>query len=129
MTTRVNWSISASIAGGPAINTSQSKEIDAYEVVTVTVPTGESVDVAVQPADDAADLIFFAITSSAYGSALTFSVDGGVSDQALDGALVLAGGSIAGLLGAPPQQITFNNGLDSALDVVVLVGREAEISS
>ena len=131
MSTRVIWSISAAIDGGPSFTESRSRELQAFGKVNATVPADDGspgrVTVAVQPSDDAGDLLFFAITASAYGDDLTFSVDGGVSDLVLDGALVLSGGSIGGLLGASPEQITFENGGAAAVEVEIIVGRQAEV--
>jgi hypothetical protein len=133
MGTRVSWSVSASVADGPSFTSSQSRLLEAYGKIDATVPADDGspgmVTVEVQPSDDAEDLLFFAITASSYGDDLTFSVKTGVSGIVLDGALLLSGASIGGLLGAPPEEVTFTNAGGAAVEVEIIVGRQAEVGS
>ena len=67
------------------------------------------------------------VDGPSHGDDLTYSVDGGVSAMVLDGALPLSGSSIGGLPGASPEQLTFSNGGDTAVEVEISVGRLAEV--
>jgi hypothetical protein len=136
--------VKASITGGPAINASHSVQLTAYDRVSVTVPGSDkpdptkpisdpanagvpAVDVDVQPSDDAARVVLFAITSDRYSSDLVYSVDGGASDIALDNAHLILGPGAMALLGAAPQKVSIRNGMgnDANANITILAGRQA----
>ncbi len=124
----INWQFQTMIAGGPAFIVNQPAiQVDAYDVVTVTVPaTTNNVAVPIQPSSTVGDVVFLVITSSQYDPGITYTVDGLAVVHALDGPHTLVGSGAVGFLNsaAPPQKLTFNNTLAKGVNVQVVVGRK-----
>src|SRR5260370_7401526 len=109
----INWQFQTMIAGGPAFIVNQPAiQVDAYDVVTVTVPaTTNNVAVPIQPSSTVGDVVFLVITSSQYDPGITYTLDGLSVVHPLDSPHPLVcTGAVAFLnIASPPQNLTFNN--------------------
>lgn len=131
MTEKINWKSDVQIIGGPKMSASTTVFVDAYDVIDVEIPGGDSTTpgtatVEVQPGGTG-QVQFLLITASQYSEQLTYSVTGGVSDVALDAQQMLAGKGAVSLLDAAPGTLSFSNTLGAGKDVsiTILVGRKA----
>jgi len=131
MSEKINWELDVQIVGGPKMSASTTISVDAYDVIDVKVPGGDSTTpgtatVEVQPGG-AGQVRFLLIAASQYSEKLTYSVTGGASNVELDAQQMLAGKGAVGLLDAAPGTLSFSNTLGSGKDVTVtiLVGRKA----
>ena len=124
----INWQFQTTIAGGPAFIINQpSIQVDAYDVVTVTLPAAaNNVAVPIQPSSTAGDVVFLVVSSSQYDPGITYTVDALTVAHALDGPHTLVGTGAVGFLNntAPPQKLTFSNTLAKGVTVQVVVGRK-----
>ena len=137
MPTSVSWSVNVSVCGGPQLTESRAGEVEAFDVIKITVPAGEvgapgEATVEVQPAAAAEDVLLVLIKSDRYSQApdeelLKFSVEGGQQDIALDAPQWLVGRGAIGLLGASPKKLEFQNELGAGNDaaITIIVGRNA----
>ena len=123
-------------AGGfGATTATRAVHVQAFDHVEVTVPAADGgtdgeVTAEVQPGGAGQARLVF-ITASAYpvdgGTpelAFTVEVGGADSTLPLDGPLLLAGAAIDGLLGSL-REAAFSNRSNRAVDVQILVGRDA----
>lgn len=125
----ISWSFSVSIAGGPAISSSQTTTVEAYDEIDVKIPGAEkakakAVPVEIQPGNK---VKFLLISSDRYGADLTYTVKGGgVSGVVLDNLQLLAGAGAISLLGKPVKTVEFTNGLGDGNDasIKIIVGRD-----
>lgn len=124
----INWQFQTTIPGGPAFILNQPPiQVDAYDVVTVTLPTGASnVAVPIQPSSTSGDVVFLVISSSQYDPGITYTVDTLAAIHALDGPHALVGSGAVGFLNstAPPQKLSFSNTFAKGVTVQVVVGRK-----
>ena len=122
----ITWKSQASVGGGPSSSSSQSIPIEAYDEIEVELADGDTdEEIEVQPGG-AGQVRFLQITSTAYGSNLSYKVNAaGNPPHMLDRPLVLAGDGAIGLLDAPPTSLFFTNSLGSSATIHVLVGRNA----
>lgn len=124
MATTVKTIVRVEVPGvGTVSDTHAVEQVEAIDKIEVQVPEGGSAAVEVQPGG-AGQVKLLLLTTDAYGQQLSYTVDGGVADVALD-APVLVVGAAVGLLGAAPQKITFSNAAAAAATVRILVGRDA----
>ncbi len=135
MSTKLAWTSSAEISGGPSLKAGSSTGINAYALIEETVPahdpdtaTDGTLTVEIQPSGDVTDLRAFAMTSDVYHEDLTWTIKTaadaeGAKDVPFDAALFLYGSAIGSLLTVAPQKITFTNALEQAIDIRILVGR------
>jgi hypothetical protein len=120
----INITLNIQITDGPKVNIAKSIEVEAYTNIGVEVANdAQDVTVQVQPGG-VGDVKFLLIASDIYGSALTYSGDGGVTTILLDQPHLFLGSGGAQVSGAP-QSIIFNNGLASNANITILVGRDA----
>lgn len=126
MPNNITWKVQASVAGGPSTSSSQSIPIEAYDRIEVEVEDGDTdEEVEIQPGG-AGQVRFLQITSTTYGSNLSYKVNATVNPpHELDRPLVLAGDGAVGLLDPAPTSLFFTNSLGSSATVHVLVGRNA----
>lgn len=133
MSTKVAWTSSAEISGGPSLKAGSSAGINAYALIEETVPahdggTDGELTVEIQPSGDVTDLRAFALTSDVYHAGLTWTIKDaadteGATDVPLDAALFLFGGVIGSLLEVAPQKISFTNTVEQPIQIRLLVGR------
>jgi hypothetical protein len=117
--------IAAAVASGPTIKASRTMVVDAYDKLSVTVPTGASdLEVDIAPGG-AGSVQLLLLTASAYDEALTYRVNADATEHALDQPHVLTGAGAVALLDAAASKLTFSSGLDSDADVQILIGRDA----
>lgn len=124
----INWQFQAAIPGGPSVLLNQPGiTVAAYDVAAVDIPASASgVDLPIQPASGAGDVIFLVVSSSVYDPGINYTVDALTDKHVLDGPHVLLGSGAVSFLNssAPPQALTFNNTLTKDINVQVLVGRK-----
>lgn len=119
--------VAAEVASGPTLKESWTLSVDAYDKISVTVPDGTSdLDVEVQPGG-AGSVRLLLIKSSQYGDGLTYSVNSGTSEHALDQPHLLTGTGAVGLFGTEPTKLVFDNALGAGRDaqIQILIGRDA----
>ena len=128
MGAKVNWSVSVKVTGGPTIGAAATLDDEAYYPIEVTIPAGaDGVEVDVQPsdADQVQLLLIRASPGPGEGEELTYSVDGGAADIALDAPQLLVGQGLVNLLGAAPRKLAFTSTMAADTDVSIFVARSA----
>ena len=121
----INVRLSVTVSQGPQTATSRTLQLDAYDTLDVTIPADDTAhDVEVQP-DDGAQVRLLVLTASSYDPALAWEADGSGVVRQLDEPLLLAGASLASLLGSAGNTIAFTNGGGTDQTVQILVGRQA----
>lgn len=126
------WNFSASVGGGPSVAAKSSPEIGALDKAVVTI-SNDGVDVVVdlQPAVADKVLLLFA-QSSVASDKVTIKISDGANTPKVTGALkldqplLLAGGSLALLPGAPKQAILnfATGGATATATIELLVARQ-----
>lgn len=117
--------LAVTVDRGPQVATTRTLDLDAYDTVDVTVPNdGAAHEVEVQP-DDGNRLRLMLVSATRYEPALTWEADGSGTERQLDQPLLVAGESVASLLGGPGNTIAFTNDGDDEVAVHILVGRDA----
>ncbi|MCJ7624391.1 MAG: hypothetical protein MUO76_12880 [Anaerolineaceae bacterium] len=127
MTESINWSLNAQIVGGPKIMASDTKEIEAYDKIEVTIEN-DAIDKEVEIQPGGIDKVqFLVIRSEKYSEELTYKVNNPSSTDIikLDALHVFIGTGAVGLLKEPPEKLLFTNGLPDSVSVEILVGRMA----
>jgi hypothetical protein len=125
----ITWQFQAAIPGGPAFTISQPPiAAQAYDVATATVAQGTTtvgVDVVVAPPSTAGDIVLVVVNSDVFDPGITYTVDGGSDEFALDAPHVLLGsGAVKFMNGGTPQKLTFKNAFTKDANVQVVVGRK-----
>lgn len=126
MTESINWSLNVQVIGGPKIMASDSKEIEAYDKIEVTVEENTTKQVEIQPGGD--DRVqFLLIKSDTYSENLTYRVNDPTSTNIikLDALHVFIGNGAVGLLTEAPEKLVFTNDLATPVSIEILVGRMA----
>lgn len=125
----IKWNLGVKVTGGPSLARADSVAVDAYDKLEVTVPGGEAnLEVQVVPAD--ANVQFLMVTTTPLGDDpvdATYRVNDVAGDEhALDSPLLLLiGGGAVGLLGGAPRLLFItNNSAAQAVAVEILVGRD-----
>lgn len=125
MTERINWNLNAQIIGGPKIIASDSKEIEAYDKIDITVGAeATDIEVDIQPGG-AGKVQFLLIKSEIYSKDLTYKVNSLTDSIKLDALQVFIGTGAVELLNEPPEKLVFSNGLTDPVSIEILVGRMA----
>ena len=123
--TTISWKLDVSVAGGPSEAVAQSLSAEAYDKIEVELTDGAP-EQTVEIGAATGDVQFLLVTSTEYGTGLTYKVNAtGNPSHALDGPLQLAGSGAIGLLDFAPTALLFTNGLGSNATVEILVGRDA----
>ncbi len=124
MTESINWSLNVQVIGGPKIMASDSKEIEAYDKIEVTVEENTTKQVEIQPGGD--DRVqFLLIKSDTYSENLTYKVNELTTIIELDALQVFIGNGAVGLLTESPNKLVFTNDLATPVSIEILVGRMA----
>jgi len=127
MSEKISWTVNAQVVGGPRISESQTIEVDAYDMIAVTVEdTAADKEVQVQPSPTGTKVLL--IRSDQYGENLTYKVkdETGVTGSIkLDALQLLIGGGAVGLLGKAPIKLLFSNTSGKTASIQILVGRDA----
>jgi hypothetical protein len=127
MSEKINCMVNAQVVGGPRISESRIIEIEAYDMIVVTVDdTATDKEVQVQPGTSGAQ--FLLIRSDQYGEKLTYKVKddtGETGSIKLDALQLLMGSGAVGLLGKAPIKLLFSNTSGKAASIQILVGRDA----
>lgn len=128
----IKSSIQLSINGGPSWIIAHNQDVDAYDVVDVTIdPNTTDKTVQIQPGDTS-QVALFAIQSSLYGSEISFKASDGATDTAsvpLLGPHLYGSGNVT-LFTVPPQILKFSNSHPAAdatkkARIQILIGRTA----
>jgi hypothetical protein len=127
MTESINWSLNAQVSGGPKVMASDTKEIEAYDKIEVTIEA-ETTDkqVEIQPGG-AGRVQFLLIKSDTYSEDLTYKVNDLTKIIKLDALQVFIGNGAVELLTEPPEKLVFTNDLTTPVSVEILVGRMATL--
>lgn len=126
MAETINWSTTFDTVLGPRIEASGIQTVGAYDKISIQLAAeATDVDVDVQPSATASDVQLLVITASSYEAQVTVSADAGTTKITLDGPIVLIGAGAVGLLASPPQTLRFANPDTDAIDIAILVGRQA----
>lgn len=116
----------ATVAGGPSLGRSFTLEVDAYDLVAVSIAVGATDEAVELQPGGAGQVQFLLVLADSYDPALSYRVNSAADpSHDLDRELLLAGDGALGLLGAPPNQVLFTNATPQAISVQVLVGRNA----
>ena len=122
----IDINVSARVKGGPSVAFSESLDLDAYDKLEVTVAAGGSETIQLVPvATNAVQCLF--IQSSQYDPNITYQVNGGGPNIALDSPQNFVGeGAVSALDAAAPSTLDFSNGLATDdVSIQILVGRTA----
>ena len=128
MTESINWSLNVQVIGGPKVMASDTKEIEAYDKIEVTIEAGTADNgVDIQPGD-AGSVQFLLIKSDTYSGdveKLTYKVNELPTIIELDALQVFIGNGAVGLLTESPKKLVFTNDLTTPVSIEILVGRIA----
>lgn len=126
---KISWTLNVQVVGGPRLSESKTIEVDAYDMIQVTIDDGTTTDKEVQIQPGATGVQFLLIKSDQYGENLQYKVSDGTTTTSavkLDAPVQLFIGSGAvGLLDKAPVKLLFTNTLGKAANIQVLVGRDA----
>lgn len=127
MTESINWSLNVQVIGGPKVMASDTKEIEAYDKIEVTIEA-ETADkeVEIQPGE-AGRVQFLLIKSDTYSEDLTYKVNDLTKIIKLDALQVFIGNGAVELLTEPPEKLVFTNDLTNPVSIEILVGRMATL--
>jgi len=116
----------ATVVGGPTLGRSFKLQVDAYDLVDISIANGAADEpVELQPGG-AGQVQFLLVLASSYAPALSYKVNAAANpSRDLDRELLLAGDGALGLLGAPPNQLLFTNATGQEISIRVLIGRNA----
>ena len=125
MTESINWSLNAQVSGGPKVMASDTKEIEAYDKIEVTIEA-ETTDKQVEIKPGGAGRVqFLLIKSDTYSEDLTYKVNDLTKIIKLDALQVFIGNGAVELLTEPPEKLVFTNDLTTPVSIEILVGRMA----
>ncbi|NOR43287.1 MAG: hypothetical protein GQ572_08100 [Gammaproteobacteria bacterium] len=127
MTESINWSLNVQVIGGPKVMASDTKEIEAYDKIEVTIEAGTTEQVEIQPGGDGR-VQFLLIKSDTYSNdieKLTYKVNELTTIIELDALQVFIGNGAVELLTKPPEKLVFTNDLATPVSIEILVGRMA----
>ena len=127
MTESINWSLNAQVIGGPKVMASDTKEIEAYDKIEVTIEA-ETADKEVEIQPGGADRVkFMLIKSDTYSEDLTYKVNDLTKIIKLDALHVFIGNGAVELLTQPPEKLVFTNDLTTPVSIEILVCRMATL--
>jgi hypothetical protein len=130
--TKVNYSYSIQIAGGPTIARAFATNVDAYDKIELTLEPGAT-DVVVDVQPGAVSQVgLLALSSSLNDDKVTYKVTDGGADKGpftLDAPQLFSGGAIAAI-GASPKTLKFSNAHPAGdptkkAMIEIFVGRDA----
>lgn len=128
MTESINWSLNVQVIGGPKVMASDTKEIEAYDKIEVTIEA-DTTDKEVEIQPGGADKVqFLLIKSDTYSSdveKLTYKVNELTTIIELDALQVFIGNGAVELLTEPPEKLVFTNKFLTPVSIEILVGRMA----
>lgn len=130
--TKINFSYSIQITGGPTMARASTADVDAYDKIELTLDSGAAdVVVDVQPGA-ATQVQLLALSSSLYDGKVTYKVSDGAADKGpftLDAPQLFSGGAIAAI-GVAPKSLKFSNAHPAGdptknATIEIFVGRDA----
>jgi len=112
------------VTGGPSLGRSFKLEVDAYDLVDVSIADGAADEAVELQPGGAGQVQFLLVLADSYDPALSYKVNAAANpSHDLDRELLLAGEGALGLLGGPPNQLLLTNATGQAISVRVLIGR------
>jgi len=127
----ISWSVDVTVTNGPSVTESATLDVDAYDVITLTVPgaaatSTDTTRATVQPSADTA-LELLLIRAHPYNELLTYTVVDGSADVVLDAPQLYVGQGVTALGGTAPLRLDFKNGMGVGNDaeITILAGRDA----
>jgi hypothetical protein len=137
MAKKITYSLTVQFEEGLKLADSKSMEVEAYDVIEITVPAKENstngtangtAKVEVQPGS-VGQVQFLLIRSNHYADGLTYQVNGTantIPSIKLDAQQLFMGDGAVELLGKkPPETLHFTNTTATAAAIQILVGRKA----
>jgi len=121
MSEKIDWNVTARVAGGPMVAASGSTKADAYDKIEVTIPTGATQAVDIAPGNWTS-VLFLALNPAQPSDKLSYKANG--SDIVVDGPHFLVGAGAVALLGTGAVNLSFTNGSASDAQIDILVGRK-----
>jgi hypothetical protein len=128
MVEKIDWTISAQVAGGPRVMASDSLAVEAYDKIEVTVPKNGSITVDLQPSN--ADHVYFLLIRAADKSMysnLSHKPEDAPGAINLDAPLILIGNGAITLLTSTKKIEFFNSSTSDDAALSILVGRKAAV--
>jgi hypothetical protein len=127
----VSWSITLQVTGNQALSVTRAPlDVQAIDRIEAVIAPGDSdKPLQIQPGGLAAIRLLL-VTSSSYGSHISFKVSDGASDSAavtLDSPQLFSGGGIAIFTVAPHQLKFTNTSTDKPATVQIYVARDAAV--
>ena len=127
MALKINWTLNVQVPGGPKISDSRVMEVDAYDLIELTVDDGATdKEVGLQPGNTGVKMLL--IKSDHYGNELTYKINDGTDSSgaiALDGPHLLFSEATIGLLQKAPKKALFSSTLGKPATIQILVARDA----
>jgi hypothetical protein len=129
MPTNIAWKLELDIPSGPKVNYANAVEVDAIDRIAVSIPDSSAAPAAttveVQPGA-AGKVKLLLIRASEYGAKVEYQVhDAAATKRVLSDALFLVDSAPIDLLGTPLDKLLITNTSGRAVDVEVVVGRDA----
>ena len=119
----INVTFSVQVVGGPSISAVRTIEVDAHDRIQVTIPKNATNKVVEVQPGGAGRVKLLAITATPFSDKLSYKVNGAGDAIKLDAEQLLIGDGAVGLLGDPPETLSFTSTLTEDANVVILVGR------
>ena len=118
------------IPNGPKFAFNQKLQVEAYDLIDVTVPKATTSDVQVELPGSTDGIDFLAIQSDWFGEELKYKLEETGSDYPLDQPLLLVGkGAVSFFIAsgatAGPTSLYFSNDASKEAKVQILIGRDA----
>jgi hypothetical protein len=118
------------IPNGPKFAFNQKLQVEAYDLIDVTVPQATTSDVQVELPGSTDGIDFLAIQSDWFGEELKYKLAEGGSDYPLDQPLLLVGkGAVSFFVASGatvgPTSLFFSNDASKEAKVQILIGRDA----
>ncbi len=121
MAEQLIWNVTVRAEGGPQLSAEDTVEVEAYDKLSVDVPTGDA-DFTVELGPGAADrIVCLVILPATPSDDLRYKV--GADEIPLDQPTFLFGGGVA--LTGNPETLTFKNKGAQDAAVEILIGRDA----
>ena len=127
MSEKIQWTLSVQAEKGPKISASDTLTVDAYDKFDITVTTGTTKTLALQPSTDVTKIDLILIKPDKPSDTLTYTIntkDPVTESITLDALQLLMGGAV-GLYGEAPTSLVFKNDSTNDVSIQVLVGRIA----
>ncbi len=132
MPTKITWTMGVQVTGGPSFALSGSTNVDAYEVINVSLPPKAALPagvtetkITVQPAGSTLSFLMMQAGSYDPANKLTYTVDAVTDKHSVDAPQLLVGSGAADLLDKALQTLSFTHDSTNPILLTLVVGRDA----